>query len=506
VKHSNELTSNELELVLHRRLEVKLDAMDVVLRRSRAIGMGTNDSARDRRRTGGSWARRSREILSPRRAYRNTTRSSVDTGGHRKVVSRRRNTGHGCGCGNRVNVSSSDGWSRVSVVSAWLGRVQRRSIWGRVGKVDVGSIKSGVVSKRVDRRRASMLRIVKGVVSRSIGGSRSLPGICRAWRQVSFLRLGNGCGSWGNAEKVTRTPALLESWIELSDGSQAQTWCGRHGSLCSDARSRPSSSLHVVDLGRRWRWGIMHINLLVVPVGRHLLLLAAVDEEDTDQERADCEQDTESQTGLGACGHATCILSRGCGGDGSCCRRHSRCCGASNWCGSACRNEQGGDILDRGAWEDATRVIRLAGRGRCSGRLCRARDRDGPSRHGAGRARSLCRGNERLGRLGMLLRLGNPDNVAGEGVLRGDDAHGNDCRDAAVVVVLIAVPLSSHKVRAAMVVRHAVYRGVDAAVAQLRIMRKRREGPGIYNHSTAAQGRSGCPQRNVLSAKLVECA
>jgi alpha-D-ribose 1-methylphosphonate 5-triphosphate synthase subunit PhnL len=57
VQHSNELTSVQTELILHRGLEVKLNTVDIVGTRSRAVGLTADHGASNRRRTGRSWAR-----------------------------------------------------------------------------------------------------------------------------------------------------------------------------------------------------------------------------------------------------------------------------------------------------------------------------------------------------------------------------------------------------------------------------------------------------------------
>jgi hypothetical protein len=83
VQHPDELTSVETKFILHGRLEVKLNTMNVVRTRSRAVGLTTDKSASNRRRTGRGWARRRREVFRPSRARRNTVGCSVDAGrGH----------------------------------------------------------------------------------------------------------------------------------------------------------------------------------------------------------------------------------------------------------------------------------------------------------------------------------------------------------------------------------------------------------------------------------------
>jgi hypothetical protein len=67
MEHTNKLTSMEVEFVLHRRLEVKLNTMDIVRTGTsgRALGTSASHSASDRRRTSRSWARGSGEVFSP---------------------------------------------------------------------------------------------------------------------------------------------------------------------------------------------------------------------------------------------------------------------------------------------------------------------------------------------------------------------------------------------------------------------------------------------------------
>jgi hypothetical protein len=74
VEHANELTSVEIKFILHGRLEVKLNTMYIVRTRtgSRALGTSAGHCASDRRGTGRSWARRSRNVLGPCWACRNT--------------------------------------------------------------------------------------------------------------------------------------------------------------------------------------------------------------------------------------------------------------------------------------------------------------------------------------------------------------------------------------------------------------------------------------------------
>jgi hypothetical protein len=66
VQHPDELTGVETELILHGRLEVKLDTMDVVGSRCRAIGMSTSNG----KSTGRGRAWRRRQIFSPSGARR----------------------------------------------------------------------------------------------------------------------------------------------------------------------------------------------------------------------------------------------------------------------------------------------------------------------------------------------------------------------------------------------------------------------------------------------------
>jgi len=66
VQHPDELTGVETELVLHGWLEVKLDTVNVVGSRSRAVGLSTSN----RKSTGRSGARRRGQIFSPGRAGR----------------------------------------------------------------------------------------------------------------------------------------------------------------------------------------------------------------------------------------------------------------------------------------------------------------------------------------------------------------------------------------------------------------------------------------------------
>jgi hypothetical protein len=74
VEHSDELASTNVEFVMHGRFEIELDAVNVVDRgRARAGSRAICHSTRysDRRRAGGSGARRSRDIIGPGWAGRN---------------------------------------------------------------------------------------------------------------------------------------------------------------------------------------------------------------------------------------------------------------------------------------------------------------------------------------------------------------------------------------------------------------------------------------------------
>ena len=97
VKHANKLASVELKLIVHRRLEVKLNAVDIIGRRGCAA---SSDS--DGERAGGSWARGSRDVFSPSWA-------------RWCVVMNDRRCRKGNGCGG--SFSSSNSRSRVTKVS-----------------------------------------------------------------------------------------------------------------------------------------------------------------------------------------------------------------------------------------------------------------------------------------------------------------------------------------------------------------------------------------------------
>jgi hypothetical protein len=118
VEHANQLTSVEIEFILHGRLEVKLNTVYVVRAgtHGRALGTTTSHSASNRKRTSRSWARGRRDVFSPGRARGNTSVVGGDSWRERKLRSRRRDCRHG----NSIRISGSNSRSWVGEVRAGL--------------------------------------------------------------------------------------------------------------------------------------------------------------------------------------------------------------------------------------------------------------------------------------------------------------------------------------------------------------------------------------------------
>ena len=104
MKHANQLSSAKLELVLHGRLEIQLDAVDIVRSRSWSVGGSTSDS--NRRRSGRCRARRGRNIFGPSRARRDAVKVGFDARWCRK------------GCRVWCGFSCRDCFSRIGEVCA----------------------------------------------------------------------------------------------------------------------------------------------------------------------------------------------------------------------------------------------------------------------------------------------------------------------------------------------------------------------------------------------------
>jgi len=155
MKHSNQLAGAEFKFVLHRRLEVELNTVNIVRTggaRSRAIRHAASNS--NGRRTGRSWARGSRNVVSPGGAGRGHIR--INTGRRRKirlaVV-----LPSGCGRSNGRNSSGSSGGGNSR---------------GRIGEIARGAVGSRHRGLRIGRGclgRNNGSGILEGILRRSVG-------------------------------------------------------------------------------------------------------------------------------------------------------------------------------------------------------------------------------------------------------------------------------------------------------------------------------------------------